>query len=150
MDLGASSCPIVAWAILVDLPLEAYQHYADRPGDIVHWRGSAEQLPFKDGVLDFVHASHLLEDFQEWPPLLNEWDRVLKPNGHIIIAVPDRERFRAAVAGGQGDNLNHKHESHVGELTQCLQDRYEVLRDEFVNGDPGEYSIIFVGKKKEL
>jgi SAM-dependent methyltransferase len=149
VDLGSSGDPVVPWAIQVELPAEQYKIYnVTRPVvESIQWRGSALDLPFKDHTLDFVHSSHLLEDFADWGPPLREWDRVLKPGGHMIIAVPDHQRFRAAVARGQGDNLSHKHESHVGELTKYLR-TYEVLHDAFVTDHPHEYSILYVGRKR--
>mgnify|MGYP001571750371 FL=1 len=65
----------------------------------------------------------------------------------MIIAVPDRGRFRAAVTRGQGDNLSHKHESHVGELTAALP-YYGPIMDGFVNNNPNEYSILYIGRKR--
>lgn len=148
VDLGSSGDPVVPHAIQVDLPSDQYKHYnTTRPEAIIQWRGSAVDLPFKDSVLDFVHSSHLLEDFVDWTPLLSEWDRVLKSGGHMIIAVPDHGRFRAAVARGQGDNLSHKHESHVGELTAALP-YYHPIMDGFVNDNPNEYSILYIGRKR--
>jgi len=150
VDLGSSGDGIVPWAIQVDLPTDEYLRYnPKRPQDAIHWRGSALHLPFQDRVLDFVHSSHLLEDFEDWGPILKEWDRVLKIGGYMIIAVPDHARFRAAVARGQGDNLNHKHESHVGELPKYLH-TYKTLIDRFVSSDPNEYSILYVGVKNPV
>lgn len=135
------------WAIQVDLPEKEYHIYnTTRPAVPIHWRGSALDLPFKDSTLDWVHASHIIEDFHDWVPALREWDRVLKSGGYMMIAVPDHARFRAAVARGQGDNLSHKHESHVGELTAALP-RYNVIMDNFVNNLPNEYSILYIGQK---
>ena len=148
VDLGSSGDPVVPHAIQVDLPPDQYKHYnTTRPEAVIQWRGSALDLPFKDGTLDFVHSSHLLEDFVDWTPILSEWDRVLKPGGYMIIAVPDRGRFRAAVTRGQGDNLSHKHESHVGELTAALP-YYGPIMDGFVNNNPNEYSILYIGRKR--
>jgi SAM-dependent methyltransferase len=147
VDLGSSGDPVVPWAIQVDLPAAQYRHYnTTRPEATIQWRGTALDLPFKDSVLDWVHASHLLEDWPDWGPPLQEWDRVLKPGGHMLISVPDRGRFRAAVARGQGDNLSHKHESYVGELTKSLP-AYTALRDGFVRDDLQEYSILYIGRK---
>lgn len=151
VDLGSSGFPIVPWAIQLDLPLEEYLRYREtRPESAIHWKGDCRDLPFKDGRLDFLHGSHILEDFQDWRPVLAEWDRVLKIGGFLIIAVPDHERFRAAVARGQGDNLGHKHESYVGELSSLLFSSYHVLFDGFATDDPNEYSIVFIGRKFEL
>lgn len=156
VDLGSSGDPIVPWAIQVDLPRDRYWAYNTGRGEsVIQWRGDALNLPFKDGTLDFVHSSHLIEDFTDWEQPLREWDRVLKVGGYLIIAVPDHERFRAYVQRGKDagidcDNLSHKHESHVGELSLCLRETYHVLRDAFVNADPHEHSILFVGRKRSL
>lgn len=108
-----------------------------------------DHLFMASGVL--VHnSSHVLEDFRDWLPVLKEWDRVLKIGGFIMIAVPDHERFREAVARGQGDNLGHKHESRVGELSTYLAPSYHIFHDDFVSDSPHEYSILFVGRKKSI
>jgi SAM-dependent methyltransferase len=149
VDLGSSGAPVVPHAIQLDLPPELYHEYnRSRPEAAIQWRGNALDLPFKDATLDFVHASHLIEDFADWTVPLREWDRVLRPGGYLIIAVPDHQRFRARVAAGQGDNLSHRHESYVGELTERCGHAYEVLHDGFVSDDPTEYSILFVGRKR--
>jgi ubiquinone/menaquinone biosynthesis C-methylase UbiE len=153
-DLGSSCDPVVPWAIQVDLPNEQFLGYnSARDGTNIQWHGSALDLPFKDRTLDFVHASHLIEDFEDWTPVLAEWNRVLKPGGYLLIAVPDHERFRALVArnaakGLDSDNLAHRHESRVGELTEWLQPiGYEIIMDQFVSDNPEEYSIICVARK---
>lgn len=148
VDLGSSGEPVVPWAIQVDLPEEQYRNYnTTRPAAAIHWRGSALDLPFKNAVLDFVHSSHLLEDFEDWHLPLAEWLRVLKQGGYLLIAVPGHERFRAAVRRGQGDNLSHKHEAQEKELTKWLAGSCQTLRDDYVNDDPNEYSILYVGRK---
>lgn len=154
VDLGSSGSPITPWAIQVDLPDEEFLTYNhDRERGSIHWQGDATDLPFKDHTLDFVHASHLLEDFKDWGPVLHEWDRVLKPGGYLIIAVPDRLRFRRNVMRGleanppyDCDNLSHRHEARVGEVSEYLH-TYEAIRDDFVDDDPECYSILYVGRK---
>ncbi len=143
VDLGSGGDPVVPWAVQVDLnPLA-------RP--LVHYFGNAtKNLPFKDGVLDYVYSSHLLEDFADWDPVLTEWWRVLKPGGYLVILVPDHERFRAAVRGGQGDNLDHKHESRPGELTEYVTRLFptaQVIADKLTDLWPGDYNVMFVAKK---
>lgn len=46
---------------------------------------------FEDGVADEILAVHILEHFYPWEVhnALQEWKRVLKPGGKIIIEVPD-------------------------------------------------------------
>jgi len=154
VDLGSDGSPIAPWAIQLDLPDEQFKSYnPNRERGNIHYQGDATDLPFKDHTLDFVHASHLLEDFADWGPVLREWDRVLKPGGYMLIAVPDRLRFRRNVLRGleanppyDCDNGNHRHESHVGELTAYLH-TYEAIRDDFVDDNPDCYSILYIGRK---
>jgi ubiquinone/menaquinone biosynthesis C-methylase UbiE len=151
LDIGSSGFPIVPWAIQLDLPMLSYVEYRpDRPDTPIHWRGDCRDLPFKSAVLDWLHSSHVIEDFEDWLPVLREWDRVLKIGGFMLIAVPDHDRFRAAVAAGQGDNLGHRHESRIGELSEYLAPTYHVFHDGFVSDDPKEYSILFIGRKHSL
>lgn len=50
-------------------------------------------LPFEDGAVDEIYASHVLEHFgrHEYKQVLHEWRRVLAPNGRIYISVPDMD-----------------------------------------------------------
>lgn len=51
----------------------------------------ARKLPFKDDSVGEVLASHLIEhfDFREAFVALEEWKRVLKPGGRLIVETPD-------------------------------------------------------------
>lgn len=153
IDIGSQGDPVVPWAIQMDLPNDQFLQYNSQnpPAGYIHWRSSAvEDLPFKDGVLDFVFSSHLIEDFEDWEPILMEWVRVIKPGGHLIVAVPDKVRFAEAIAKGQPPNCAHKHESHVGELTEHATriGGLKVVTDGFTNcRGPDDYNILFVGRK---
>lgn len=48
-------------------------------------------LEFKDNSVDLIYASHLIAYFDrdEINGVLQEWNRVLKPNGVLRIATPD-------------------------------------------------------------
>jgi predicted SAM-dependent methyltransferase len=55
---------------------------------------NAKTLPIHSQSVDVIYASHVLEHFhyglnQELQEVLFEWRRVLKPNGRLLISVPD-------------------------------------------------------------
>lgn len=106
LDIGPGGDPIVPAAIRVDLPTP-YSSVGSLP---VQLPGDATNLLwFKDGTLDYVYSSHVLEDFVDTTALLREWLRVLKPGGFLVIYCPDERRFRAhCAATGQPYNPAHK------------------------------------------
>ena len=107
LDLGCGGDLIVPQAIGVDLP-SPYTRVGNLP---IHLRGDARNLHwFADGCLDFVFASHLLEDFpaHETGLILREWSRVLRRNGHLVIYGPDEQVYRAhCEKTGQPQNGSH-------------------------------------------
>ncbi|MFO0959085.1 MAG: methyltransferase domain-containing protein [Isosphaeraceae bacterium] len=107
VDLGPGGDPIVPHAIRVDLP-QPYSHVGSLP---VQLGGAAENLYwFRDGVLDFVFSSHLLEDYGDTESVLREWLRVLKPGGKLILFCPDEQIYRRHCdATGQPYNVHHVH-----------------------------------------
>lgn len=46
-----------------------------------------------DNEFDFVTSSHCLEHMFDPKIALENWIRICKPNGHLIITVPDREMY---------------------------------------------------------
>lgn len=155
VDIGSGGDPVVPNAIQVDLPPDEFARYNDgQPYPSIHLTCPAWRLPFLASSLDFVYSSHLLEDFEDWVPLLKEWDRVLKVGGHLVILVPDYTLWREAIRLGQPPNCAHAHEADVGQLSRLMGSRYDVIRDSLTNCSPGphgiDYSILFVGKKRLL
>ncbi len=107
VDLGFGGDPISPQAIRIDSP----RPYADTGEHPVQLGGDAAQLHwFRDGVLDYVYNSHLLEDFPDTEGVLREWLRVLKPGGNLVIFCPDEKIYRNHCRQtGQMYNENHKH-----------------------------------------
>lgn len=56
-----------------------------------HQDVSIKGLPYANNTADLIYSSHMIEYFdrQEVIGVLEEWYRVLKPNGVLRIAVPD-------------------------------------------------------------
>jgi SAM-dependent methyltransferase len=107
LDLGFGGDPITTSAIRMDLPIP-YAYTGNYP---VQLGGKAEDLYwFRDGVLDFVYNSHLLEDYVDTEAVLREWLRVLRPGGRLIIFCPDEQVYRRHCAQtGQTYNTHHVH-----------------------------------------
>lgn len=152
LDLGSGGDPVTPGAISVDLPPDEFAAYlaVDFQRAPIHLRGDVRRLTwFTDEALDYVYSSHVLEDFalEEWPAILREWARVVRVGGHMVILIPEHERFRERVAHGQPDNPAHQHEGTVGELSLLFTHMPEwvVLEDRLA--DPRDYSILFVARK---
>ncbi len=152
VDLGSSDDPITPWAVCFDTTYDYRENHRPIPNDPVHFRLDATRnLPFRDGVLDFVYSSHLLEDFADWDPILAEWWRVIKPGGYLLLLLPDKARFADAVRRGQPGNPHHQHETYVGELTTYAQRIWgtnaQVIADRFTDLWPEDYNVMFVCRK---
>jgi len=60
----------------------------------IHLGDCLELFPkLEDNSVDLIYASHVIEYFnrEEVKDVLNEWIRVLKPNGKLRLAVPNFE-----------------------------------------------------------
>lgn len=65
-------------------------------------RADARLLPFKDGMFSTVYASHVLEHFhyRETEEIVEEWLRVLRPEGELQLFVPNLEWVAMQIAHG--------------------------------------------------
>lgn len=146
VDVGCGNDPVRTNCIAVDLPLEAYKKYNGTPSTKANLRAFANDLPLKDGSMDWVYSSHLLEDFplEEWAEVIAEWRRVLHPGGALVLLLPERNRWAKALANGQPPNDAHRHEPEYGELTD-LAPKWGLTP--VVERQVGEYSILFVALK---
>lgn len=152
IDIASQGDPVVPWAFNYELPESEFSKYnsGHKPLGPVQLSGRAEHLEkINNDCLDFVYSSHLLEDFVDWEPVLKEWIRVLKPNGHLIILIPDRDLWAEAMRKGQPPNCCHRHEGKAGELS-TYADRLGliVIEDRLTNCFQGDYTILFVARKK--
>lgn len=154
LDLASGGRPSVPWAISVDLPHEAYHHYngGNAPRGPLQWRGYVDQnLPFESESMAFTIASHILEDFtrDRWPRLFSEWSRVIRHGGHLIILVPDKERWNWAIKNlGQCPNCSHAHEPELGEISETAREvGLQVVEERLTELVPHDYGILGVFRK---
>jgi GT2 family glycosyltransferase len=57
----------------------------------------AVDIPAKDSSVDFVLARHLFEHLVDPIGALEEWKRVLKPGGELLISVPDHAKVPSMI-----------------------------------------------------
>jgi len=91
------------------------------------------ELPYDDNSIEFIYAGHILEHCEDWRKALTEWKRVLKPEGEIIITIPDivkaislyslgmasEDLLKAIVRGGE-DVTYHKDVWWGGRLATAM------------------------------
>lgn len=63
----------------------------DDPGIKVELVCDANKLPYVDSFVDFIYAGHLVEHYypDTLPQAIQEWFRVLKHGGKLVIVTPD-------------------------------------------------------------
>jgi ubiquinone/menaquinone biosynthesis C-methylase UbiE len=69
-----------------------------------------EAIPVPGNSFDYVYSSHLIEDFEDTLQGLNEFIRILKPGGNLILVFPDQKKYEEVCKKtGQPLNQYHKH-----------------------------------------
>lgn len=95
----------------VDVSAEAVAHargrYAATPRLAFH-QASALALPFPDGHFDLVVSFETLEHLVEHEALVDEFARVLAPDGLLLISTPDKAIY--------SDQAGYRNEFHPREL----------------------------------
>jgi tetratricopeptide (TPR) repeat protein len=70
--------------------------------------GDAQYLEgLEDETYDFVYSSHCLEHTRDPLEALLNWWRVLKPGGHLLLAVPDEDLYEQGIVPSRF-NSDHK------------------------------------------
>lgn len=153
VDIGTGGYPpVVPHAISVELPPDEFHKYTggQKRESPIHLSCGALALPFKDGSLEFCYSSHLIEDFFDWIPPIQEWCRVVKIGGFLVLLYPDKVLWNEALRRGQPPNCEHRHESYVGEMTEFMAryfGHFRTIRDELTALTPTDYSIIYVAQR---
>lgn len=65
-------------------------------------------LPFKDQSQDYVYSSHCLEHIDDYSNAIEDWYRVTKIGGHIVIVVPHRDLYEKKLDLPSKFNSDHK------------------------------------------
>jgi len=73
---------------------KGYINIDSQPHDGVDVVSDARRLPYEDFSVDEIYAAHIIEHFMpfEIGHVINEWKRVLKPGGKMVLIYPDIEK----------------------------------------------------------
>lgn len=126
LEIGALTNPLPApnatevvysdWCAAEDLER---MYPGSKPPDII---SDSETFPtVNDGTFDFVIANHVLEHLTDPIGALVEWHRILKDDGLLMLALPDK-RFTFD-AGRNRTTLAHLIEDHRSDVPPLLRNR---------------------------
>lgn len=91
-------------------PLSLYKEFFPLLTDVRIWDledGDAEFMSsVPDSQYDFVHSSHTLEHLNDPNRAFSNWLRIIKPEGHMIVTVPDEDLYEQ---GNFTDKFNRHH-----------------------------------------
>lgn len=97
----------------IDVSPKAIAHACDRYGgnrNLTFIEASATSLPIPDASIDVVVSFETIEHLHEQEIMLNEFRRVLRPGGFLILSAPNRPVY--------SDEMNFRNEHHVREHDQ--------------------------------
>jgi predicted SAM-dependent methyltransferase len=145
-DIGFGGDKIRPEAIGIDLP-NPYTRVGDDP---VQFGLTSLELPFRNGVLDYIYSSHLLEDFsyRDLKVIITEWVRVLKPGGRLVLFLPNQPVYvEHCRQTGQDYNQAHKEQDFCASTFIANLPRNLYLRVEYLAEGLGVYSWALVLRK---
>lgn len=92
--------------------LELYKSFFPEIKSVRGWDledGDAQYMQsVKDNTFDFVHSSHCLEHVADPFVTMENWIRICRPNGHLVIVVPDEDLYEQGI-WPSAFNHDHKH-----------------------------------------
>lgn len=107
-DIGFGGDKIKSDAIGIDLPTPYTTVGGDKvdiPCDVIN-----EPIPVVNDTYDYVYSSHLIEDLEDTLKGINEFIRILKSGGNLILVFPDQQIYeKVCRRRGQPLNQYHKH-----------------------------------------
>jgi len=83
-------------------------------------RADFPELPYPEGYFDVVVAFGVVEHLEQPETLVRETRRVLKQDGVLVIAVPDRR-----VLVEEGDRVDHRRGMYVSQFRELLEQHFE-------------------------
>ncbi len=92
-------------------PLGQYAGIFAKMGQVKTWDredGNAQYMEsVEDNTYDFLHSSHCLEHMVTPEIAFENWIRITKPGGHLIVTIPDEDLYEMGVFPSRF-NKDHK------------------------------------------
>lgn len=101
----------------------ASRRYAGQPG-LAFRHGSVTAIDAPDGAFDLVVSFETIEHLVEQDAMLDEFRRVLAPDGVLLLSSPDKVAYNAQAAA---PNPYHVRELDRGELLALLRPRFAAV-----------------------
>lgn len=146
-DIGFGGDKIKKDAIGIDLPSPyavAGTDSVDIACDVIN-----NSILLPDNTFDYVYSSHLIEDFEDTLKGLNEFTRILKNEGSLILVFPDQQLYeKICKKNGQPLNQYHKH-ANMGlaymkaKLAQSKIKNHKILKESNTEID---YNVVLIIK----
>lgn len=101
---------------------------------------------FANDYFDYIFSSHYLEHVREPVQVLQDWWRILKYGGNLVLYLPHKDHYPRM--GQEGANPDHKADYEASEILGMMDlfASYEILVNE-VRSEDDEYSFELVLKK---
>lgn len=113
---------------------EHYNYYPNKQGNVII-NDAVSISKVSDHAYDFVFSSHCLEHIANPIKAVQEWLRILKPEGYLIIVVPEKSHcFDHQREYSSFSTLLSQYEKNVGE--DDLSTLPEILRKHDLRFDP--------------
>jgi predicted SAM-dependent methyltransferase len=117
--------------------------------DNVRVDDAADLRQFASASWDVSYSSHLLEHFpyEKVPAVLEEWLRVIRPKGFLILYLPDSAHY--PLCGSKHANPDHKWDVTYEKVVAALEKSkysWDII-DFQERNEKDEYSLLFVIKK---
>jgi SAM-dependent methyltransferase len=111
-----------------------YRFRPDKPAGRVYLSEGSDLHDIPDRSYDFILSSHNLEHFANPVKALNEWQRLLRPGGALILVLPDyrktfdHRRMPTPVQHMIDDFVNNMGEDDLSHLPEILE-KHDLSRD---------------------
>jgi len=108
-----------------------------------------EKIPVADNTFDYVYTSHLIEDFTDTTKALEEFIRILRPGGSLILVFPDQPKYEAhCIKTGQPLNAYHIHKDMGLAFMQARLNEIAYIKYDniFTSNCDIDYNVVMVLK----